>query len=110
MTHADLRCNGGWTLRANRYWRFVTKQTRTTREGPSAPGGLSGRRVLRRLLLWGSSASFGALDTLLFGGATAPDVRLHRLYNRTGAADLQWPAAPGSIRRLIAIVISLQSN
>jgi hypothetical protein len=41
------------------------------------------------LFLGGSQANFGALDTLLFGGATAPDVRLHREYNRRGCCDLQ---------------------
>jgi len=44
---------------------------------------------LRGLLLWGGAAGFGALDALLFGGATAPDVGLHRGYNPTGPDDLQ---------------------
>jgi hypothetical protein len=34
-------------------------------------------------------AGFGALDAFLFGGATPPDVRLHREYNPTRAYDLQ---------------------
>jgi len=89
FTYDGLRCNGGWTRRANRYWGAVTTQTRATREGPSAPGGFSGRRVLGGLLLGGSLSGSGALDTLLFGGATAPDVGFHRRYNRTGRVDLQ---------------------
>jgi hypothetical protein len=47
------------------------------------------RRALRRLLLWGGLASFGALDPLLFGGATAPDVWLHRRYNPSRGVHLQ---------------------
>jgi len=41
------------------------------------------------LLLRGSAAGFGALDPLLFGGATAPDVGLHREYNPVEPDDLQ---------------------
>jgi hypothetical protein len=41
------------------------------------------------LLLGGGAAGFGAFDALLFSGATAPDVRLHREYNPMGADHLQ---------------------
>ena len=44
---------------------------------------------LRSLLLGRGAAGFGALDALLFGGATAPDVRLHRRYNPVGPQHLQ---------------------
>jgi hypothetical protein len=72
--------------------------------GVIEPGVLSG------LLLYGSLASFGALDTLLFGGATAPDVGLHRRYNRSGAVHLQYRAPLGSIRGPIAIRSCMRSN
>jgi len=87
----DRRCNDEWTRRANRSWVAVTKQTKTTREGPSAPGGLSGCRALRGLLLDAGLTGSGALDALLFGGTTAPDVGLHRRYNRSGGRHLQVP-------------------
>src|SRR3981189_1953652 len=70
------RCNGDWTRGVNRYLDGVKKPTRMTRETPSGPGGLSGDRALRGLLLGGSLSRSGGLDPLLFGGATAPDVGL----------------------------------
>ena len=87
-TTAD-RSNGSWTRGANPYWVAVKEQTRAAREGPNAAGGFSGGRGSGCLLLGGGSAGFGALDSLFFSGATAPDVGLHRRYNPTGRVDLQ---------------------
>jgi hypothetical protein len=74
--------------------------------------GVFGGGALRRLLLGGGATGFHALDSFLFGGATAPDVRLHRGYNPIGGDDLQYSARPGSIRRLIAIphLLAVQLN
>ena len=84
-------CNGFWTLRPTGYSEPVKKQIRTTREAPSGCGGLSGDGRLGGLLPGGGEARFGALDALLFGGATPPDVRLHRGYNPAGPHHLQCP-------------------
>src|SRR5258708_6784193 len=54
----------------------------------------SGR--LCSLRFGGGATGFGALDALLFGGATAPDVRLHPEYNLMGGHDLQSLVVPGS--------------
>ena len=48
------------------------------------PGRFSDLQVLGGLLAAGGQAGFRPLNPLFFGGATAPDVRLHRRYN--------WPA------------------
>src|SRR5438477_10593675 len=79
---------------------LVKEQTRTTREGPSAPGGLSRCRALRGLLGDGGLTGSGALDSLLFGGTTAPDVGIHRRYNPSGGRHLQvlWLRDPFKAR------------
>jgi hypothetical protein len=46
-------------------------------------------RRLGGLRLGGGAAGLGALDSFLFGAATAADVWLHREYNLIGLCDLQ---------------------
>jgi hypothetical protein len=65
---------------------------------------LRGRLEARRV------TSFRPLDSLFFGGATAPDVRLHRRYNRGRPVSLAVSGGRGSIRGPIVIGAWLGSN
>jgi hypothetical protein len=79
-------------------------------EAANGGGRFSREPELGGLLPAGGQAGFGALDPLFFGGATAPEMGLHRRYNCRRFGCLAVRSGRRSIRGPIVIGASLGSN